>query len=183
MALGATVYKATIGLSNIDANYYDSLSLIIAQHPSETVERLTARLLVYCFNARDAESTLSFTRGLSTTDEPDLWEKDLTEQILHWIEVGQPDADRIKYAGKRADKVSVYTFAKSSDTWWKLQGEKLSQQACDVWQFPWEEIQTLSLLIERNINADITITENNFYISINDSSVSIPINRLATAET
>ena len=177
MALSATIYKAEVQLSNVDDNIYDTLSLTIAQHPSETLERVAARLLAYCLHYRS--DSLSFTKGLSTTDEPDLWEKDLTGTILHWIEVGHPEADRIKYAKKRADKVSVYCFAKSSNTWWQKQGEKIKEQQADaVWQFNWEDIENLAQQFERSIDLTVTISEGIIYLSLAGEDINLSATRL-----
>ena len=46
MALSATIYKADINVVDMDRHYYEQHSLTLAQHPSETAERLMLRLLV-----------------------------------------------------------------------------------------------------------------------------------------
>ena len=63
MALGATIYKIKIALSDLDRQRYETLGLTVAQHPSETLERMMARVLVYCLNA---EENLAFGKGLSS---------------------------------------------------------------------------------------------------------------------
>ena len=75
----------------MDRNYYGEHALTVARHPSETDERMMVRLLAFALNAHEH---LAFGRGLSDTDEPDLWQRDLTGRIEHWIEVGQPDERR-----------------------------------------------------------------------------------------
>ncbi|WP_439645266.1 YaeQ family protein [Geotalea toluenoxydans] len=72
MALPSKIYKATIELSDIDRGRYETLQATVAQHPSETAERLLARLLAYAIFCED---DLTFTKGLCATDEPDLWLK------------------------------------------------------------------------------------------------------------
>lgn len=47
MALGATVYKATIDVSDLDRDSYGNYVLTIARHPSETEERLMLRVLAF----------------------------------------------------------------------------------------------------------------------------------------
>ena len=88
MALKPTIYKSQIELADSDNNRYESLALTLARHPSETLERLAARLMAYCLNAGRG---LEFTRGLSTADEPDIWQHSDSGEIEHWIEVGQPE--------------------------------------------------------------------------------------------
>ena len=67
MALGATVYKATIDVSDLDRDSYGNYVLTIARHPSETEERLMLRVLAFC---RLAGERLEFGRGLSTEGDP-----------------------------------------------------------------------------------------------------------------
>ena len=47
--------------------------------------------------ALHADSALALGRGLSS-EEPDLWRKDLTGQIELWIEIGQPDQQSLRPA-------------------------------------------------------------------------------------
>ena len=113
MALKPTIYKTQIELADSDNNRYESLALTLARHPSETLERLAARLMAYCLNTSRG---LEFTRGLSTADEPDIWQHSDSGEIEHWIEVGQPEEPRLRKASGRARQVSVYAFAKSTPT-------------------------------------------------------------------
>ena len=117
MALKSIVYKADLQVSDMDRNYYQSHALTIAQHPSETDERMMVRLLAFALHADDA---LVFGKGLSSDDEPDLWRKELTGEIDLWIEVGQPDEQRIRRACGRARRVVVYSYGgRGAEVWWK----------------------------------------------------------------
>jgi len=93
MALSAKICKAELNVIDIDRHYYQQHSLTMAQHPSETDERLMVRLLAFALNASES---LSFTKGLSTDDEPDLWQKSLSNEIEVWIELGLPSEKRLK---------------------------------------------------------------------------------------
>ncbi|MDD1626947.1 MAG: YaeQ family protein, partial [Methylococcaceae bacterium] len=88
MALKSTIYKADCQIANIDSSYYQPHNLTIALHPSETEERMMVRLLAFIVNAHEY---LQFSKGMSTDDEPDLWQKSLTDDIELWIDVGMPD--------------------------------------------------------------------------------------------
>ena len=117
MALKSKVYKANLQISDMDRHYYNDHSLTLALHPSETIQRMMVRLLVFALHAHD---DLVFTRGLSAADEPDLWIKQPTGEIDTWIELGQLDEKRIRKACGRAREVYIYTYAqRSSDVWWK----------------------------------------------------------------
>ena len=147
MALKPTILKLRVALADSDRHCYESLSLTLAQHPSETLERLAVRLLAYCLNATPG---LAFTRGLSTSDEPDLWQLSDSGEIEHWIDVGQPEEGRLRKACGRARRVSVYAFGRSADTWWKLNGDAISAlPRLTVSQFDWAEVQPLAALLSR----------------------------------
>src|SRR5271169_2486880 len=100
----------------MERNYYGDHAVTLARHPSETDERLMVRLLAFCLHADPA---LSFGKGLSTLDEPDLWLRDLTGDIRLWIDVGQPEDKRVRRACGRADGVYVYTYGTRAGMWWQ----------------------------------------------------------------
>lgn len=72
MALKATIYKAELQIADMDRNYYQTHLLTLARHPSETDERMMIRLLAFAIHASDS---LTFTKGLFDTEEPDLWQR------------------------------------------------------------------------------------------------------------
>lgn len=120
MAANATINKALLNISNMDENYYEEHHLTIAQHPSENDLRLMIRLVAFILNANDK---LMFCKGLSTDDEPDLWQKSFGDDIEMWIDLGQPDEKRIKKACGRSEKVIIYTFKESLASIWFKQIE------------------------------------------------------------
>lgn len=162
MALKPTIYKFSIDLSDINRNYYDTLNLTIAQHPSETVERMMVRVLAFCINAQEQ---LSFTKGLSATEEPDLWVHSLDGNIELWIDVGEPAVDRIKKATRIARDVKVYSFNRKSETWWQQERTGFENLAISVFQFNCDEIKNLATLIQRTMNMSVTISEDSAYIA------------------
>lgn len=125
MALTATIRKAELQISDMDRGYYATHNLTLAQHPSETDDRLMVRLLAFALNAGDR---LEFGRGLSTDDEPDLWEHDYTGDILQWIDLGHPDESRIRKASNRSRQVQVVNYGgNASEIWWGKQGKGLAR--------------------------------------------------------
>ena len=114
MALPATIYKATIAVSDIDRGRYETLTATVARHPSETEERLAARLLAY---ALFAEEELIFTRGLCAGDEPELWIKGGDGRVRLWVEVGLPDSERIVKASRHCERVALLACGRAFPTW------------------------------------------------------------------
>ena len=111
MALKPTIYKLKIALTDLDRNYYDALNLTIAQHPSETLERMMARMLAFCINAQES---LVFTKGLSTVEEPDLWAHTGDGRMALWIDMGELPRSNQK-ATRLAQTVKVYSFNSKSN--------------------------------------------------------------------
>ncbi|MFT5518866.1 MAG: hypothetical protein ACI9RI_001135, partial [Oceanospirillaceae bacterium] len=101
MAIGATIYKANLNLSNLNSHHYADYSLTIAKHPSENEYRLMCRLIAFLHAAHE---DLELTKGISSAEEPDLWQRDLTGNIVHWIELGMPDEKRIRQASGKAQQ-------------------------------------------------------------------------------
>ena len=177
MALKPTIYKFKITLSDLDRNYYETLDLTLAQHPSETLERMMARTLAYCINAQEA---LTFTKGLSTPEEPDIWSHTLDNRIQLWIEVGEPAVDKIKKASRKTSMVKVYSFNTKSDVWWHQEGKKFSELKVQVSRIDWPGIQALAALVQRTMDFSITITANTAYISTEDGECEISWESLQT---
>ncbi len=162
MALKPTIYKFKIALTDLNRNYYDTLNLTIAQHPSETLERMMARMLVFCLNAQES---LAFTKGLSTAEEPDLWAHTPDGRIALWIDVGEPAPERIKKATRIAQAVKVYSFNSKSNVWWTQEQSKFNQLTAAVFQFQWPAMQTLARQTQRTMDISVTITEESAYVA------------------
>jgi uncharacterized protein YaeQ len=162
VAIKPTIFKLHVSVSDVDRNYYDSLSLTVAQHPSETRERMMARVLAYCINAQDR---LTFSRGLSATDEPDIWAHTLDGNLALWIDVGEPTFERIKKASHIAQLVKVYCFNTKSSIWWEQGRARFAELSTAVFQFEWENIKALAALVERTMDMSVTITGESAYVA------------------
>ncbi|MEN9581105.1 MAG: hypothetical protein RJA70_4114 [Pseudomonadota bacterium] len=104
MASQAVVYKVDLNISDVDRGVYEQVDFRIACHPSETADRLVTRILAY---ALLFEEGLEFGKGLSDADEPALATYTLTGELVHWVDVGAPGAERIHAAAKKANTVSI----------------------------------------------------------------------------
>jgi uncharacterized protein YaeQ len=171
MALNATIFKADLQISDMDRHYYQSHGLTIARHPSETDERMMVRLLAF---ARHANEALVFAKGLSDTDEPDLWQKDLTGSIELWIEVGQPDEKRILKACGRSAQVVLYTYGHAADIWWKQIASRLTRlRNLTVINLDSASTQSLAALAERGMQLQCTVQDGELWLAGAQDSVQI----------
>jgi len=173
MALPSTIYRANIQLADIDRGVYETLQTTIARHPSETEERLVARLLAY---ALFHEADLLFTKGICVGDEPDLWSKGPDGRVLLWVEVGLPDAERLIKASRHAARVALLACGNSLPNWERQQLPKLLGIAnLTVTTLVQGFIASLVALLERSITWDITITEGTLYLQIAGESLETAI--------
>lgn len=185
MAIKATIHKANVQFSDLDRNVYSDHSLTIARHPSETDERMMVRLLAYVLNApaNNDEGALEFAKDMWDTDEPCLWQKDLTGLIVHWIDLGQPEEKRLLRACGRAKQVTAYSFSTTTTAWWSKAASNLARaKNLTVWQIPAEQSQRLGALAERGMNLQISLQDDVIYVGSGAESVEITPTRLFGGE-
>ena len=161
MALKSTIYKAELSIADMDRSYYADHTLTLAQHPSETEERMMVRLLAFVLNAHER---LIFGKGISTDEEPDLWHLDYSGEIRQWIEVGLPDERRIRKACGRADAVAVYLYGALADKWWRdNESAMMPLDKVSVYQLP--DTSALKTLCQRNMTLQCTVQDGDVWLS------------------
>lgn len=171
MALSSTIYKVSINIANMDTHYYQSHDLTVAQHPSENDLRFMIRLIAFMLNASEA---LSFTKGLSTDDEPDLWQKTLTDEIDLWIDLGQPDEKRIRKACGRARQVVIYTYHdRKAKMWWEQQQKNLERFSnLQVFHINAEGAEEM---VQRSMQLQCNIQDGEVYLNDDNTSLTISV--------
>jgi uncharacterized protein YaeQ len=171
MSPKSTVYKVELQVSDLDRHYYQEHNLTLALHPSETEERMMVRLLAFAMNAHER---LTFGRGLSSDDEPDLWQRDDTGEIALWIETGQPDEADIRRACGRARHVIIYTYSgRSAQVWWDKVGSNLDRRNLTVIDLPSESVAELATLAARTMRLQCMIEDRHVQLMNAEGSVSI----------
>ncbi|WP_313517572.1 YaeQ family protein [Pseudomonas sp.] len=162
MALQATTYKVEINLTDLDRSVYDTARFTVARHPSETEERLVVRLIGYLLWYGEL---LSFGRGLSDVDEPALWEKSLDDRVLHWIEVGQPDAERITWCSRRTERFSLLAYGNLRVWQSKVLDGVRGLKNINVVAVPQEALEAVARDLPRSINWAVMISEGTLFIT------------------
>ncbi len=172
MALKSTIFKAELQIADLDRGHYGDYALTLARHPSETDERMMVRLFAF---ARHADEALSFGKGLSTDDEPDLWLRELTGDIALWIDVGLPDEKWIRKASNRSNAVAIYVYGgRSADIWWSQQADKLSRlDNLSVYLLPQEASQGLTAFAERTMQLQCTLQDGQVWLTDGKRNVEV----------
>lgn len=169
MALKATIHKAELIIANMDRGYYNTHALTLAQHPSETIERVMLRLVVFALHANPQ---LAFTRGISAVDEPDIWLKSDTGDIDLWIELGEPDERRLRQACGLAREVWIYTYGRGSDVWWQGIEQKITRlKNLRILRIAPTTLAELAKLHQRTMQLQATIQDNQLWLSCGDQCV------------
>ncbi|MCO6057038.1 YaeQ family protein [Pseudomonas sp. MOB-449] len=176
MALQATPYKVELNLTDLDRSVYENLRFTVAKHPSETEERLAVRLIAYALWYHEQ---LAFGRGLSDVDEPALWEKSLDDRVLHWIEVGQPDAERITWCSRRTERFSLVAYGNLRVWQTKVLDGVRSLKNINVVAVGQEALEELARDLPRSISWSVMFSDGSLFITDERGQHEIPLEWLA----
>lgn len=176
MALKSTIFKATLAMADLNRHHYQTYPLTLARHPSETDERMMMRLLAFALNA---DASLSFCKGLSAEEEPDLWQKHLHGGIDLWIDVGQPTDKRLRQASGKSDRVRVYCYGgRSGDIWWQqIRSAAARLDNLEVFMLPAEQAAALAAMAQRTMDLQVTLEDEQIMVSDGNTSIDLQLQR------
>jgi len=180
MALSATIYHFTVGLSDVDRGVYESFEFKAARHPSESEEYLATRVLAYCLEYAEG---IAFSRGLSDPGEPALSVRDLTGALRSWIEIGAPDAARLHRASKAAPRVALYTHRPAEQIRRLLAGQKIHRsEALELYALGRDLVAGFVGRLERRMKLDLSVSDRHLYLTVGKSTVSGALERIRLDE-
>ena len=175
MALTSTIYTFTIDLADVDRGVYESLSLKVARHPSETPGYMLTRVLAYALEYTEG---IVMTDGISSGDEAAIVVRDLTGRITTWVDVGMPDAARLHRAQKLADRVAVYTHRDIRQLLGQLAGETIHRAGdLPIYAFDRTFIEEASAALDRRAALTISVTDGEMLLAIGDRTFQTTIAR------
>jgi uncharacterized protein YaeQ len=183
MALTATVFKASLDVSDLRRHHYQRYPLTLARHPSETDERMMLRVLSFALFADDK---LAFSRGISNTDEPDLWQKADSGEITRWIELGNPSNKRLKRARSLAQQIIVVSYGgRTATQWWQENASELQRmKTLSVIEIPQTQSRELAKMAQRSMTLQCTLDEDAIWFSNATQSIEIqPLIHLGNIES
>lgn len=176
MALPATIYNFDVELADSDRGVYESLSLRVARHPSESEDHLVARVLAYLLEFVEG---LAFSRGISDPDEPTMAVRDLTGTIATWIDVGTPDAARLHKASKAATRVVVYTHKDPRQFLSRLTGAKIHRaDKLELFAIDRALVSALVARLDRRLAFSISVADCELYVAIGTETLHGTVVRL-----
>jgi uncharacterized protein YaeQ len=170
MAQKSTIYKVELSVSDMDRHYYETHKLTVAKHPSETDERLMVRILAFALNASEH---LEMTRGISTDDEPDIWQKSLSGELELWVSLGLPSEKIVRQSCGKAKKVIIYSYGgRTAEMWWdKIKNSPTRFDNLRVINLSAEDTGALEKLASRAMKLQVNIQDGEVMLSIDDSMI------------
>lgn len=170
MAQNATIYKVELSISDMDRHYYATHKLTVAKHPSETDERLMVRIIAFALNAHE---NLEMTKGLSTDDEPDIWQKSLSGELEVWVALGLPSEKVLRQSCGKAGRVVVYSYGgRTAEVWWdKIRNSTARFENLQVMAFSEKDTGELAKLANRAMRFQINIQDGDVMVSVGDDIV------------
>lgn len=170
MAQKATIYKVELSVSDMDRHYYETHKLTVAKHPSETDERLMVRLLAFALNAHEH---LEMTKGISTDDEPDIWQKSLSGELDVWVALGLPSEKVMRQSCGKAGMVMVYPYGgRTAEMWWdKIKSSTTRFDNLQVISFSETDTGALAKLASRAMKLQVNIQDGDVMVSVDDRIV------------
>ncbi len=170
MAAGSTIHTFSIQLADVDRGVYEDLTLRVARHPSETDAFMVTRILAYLL---EYEEGIAFSEGISSTDEPAVLVRDLTGRLTAWIEVGAPEADRVHFGSKAADRTVVYTHRDPAKVIARYAGKRIHRAGeITVRSFDPGFVDAAASALERRNDLVLSVTEGQLYLELGGVSLS-----------
>jgi uncharacterized protein YaeQ len=164
MAQPSTVRRFEIELADSDRGVYETLDLRVAQHPSETGRYLVARVIARCLEHAEG---LVFTKGLAADDEPALWQRDLTDRLEAWIEVGSPSTDRLHRASKLGARLVVYAYQRPNELAKQIAEAKVHRrEALELRALDPGFLDRVSATLDRNNRWELSVAGGALYLTI-----------------
>jgi uncharacterized protein YaeQ len=173
MAAGATIHTFAVQLADVDRGVYDDFTLRVARHPSETDAYMLTRVLAYCL---EFEEGIAFSEGVSSTEEPAVFVRDLTGRLTAWIEVGAPDAARLHHGSKLADRTTIYTHRDPAKVMAAWAGKRIHRaDEITLHSFDPGFVEAAVTALGRRNTMTMSITERRVYLDLNGASLTSPI--------
>ncbi|PPF39287.1 hypothetical protein C5B93_04390 [Rathayibacter sp. AY1A2] len=166
MAAGAVMYNFAIQLADVDRGVYEDITLRAARHPSETDAYMMTRVLAYCLEYVEG---ITFSEGISSTaTEPAVLVRDLTGRLTTWIEVGAPDAERLHFGSRLADRTTVYTHRNPEKVIAAWSGKRVHQlEQITVQSFDQGFLDAVVAVLERRNTLTVSVVEGQLYLEFN----------------
>jgi uncharacterized protein YaeQ len=141
---------------------------------------LLTRIIAYCLCY---EEGIAFSKGLSTTEDPAVWIKDMQGNLRAWIEIGTPSAERLHKASKASPRVVVFTHNDPALLKKAARTKAIHKaQAIEIFALEPAFLDALDAATDRNAKWILVHTEGMLYVTSGDASVTAAVTRHSLVE-
>ena len=176
MAQTSTMANFTVELNDVDRGVYETLTLAVAQHPSEAPAGMVTRVLARCLEHAEGAA---LGRGVGEGDAAALTVTDLTGALRAWVDIGTPDAARLHRAAKAAPRVAVYCHKDPAPFLRSLAGQRVHRaEAIELLEVDRGLVAALVETLDRRNLWQLSRIEGVVYVEVAGRSLSAPLRRL-----
>jgi uncharacterized protein YaeQ len=183
VALPSTRMEFRVTLSHVDRGIALESAVVVALHPSETLEHLCLRVLAWCLFH---EERLEHGPGLCEPDAADLWARDLTGRLTTWIECGDAQADKLRRVAHQHSDAQVLLVTddarRAAELARELSGRGPKRRgAVSLWLLDGALVAELARDASRRRAWTVTIADDHLYVDAGGRTVDGPLARVPLA--
>ena len=176
MALPSTRMDFRIELSHVDRGCQVSERVIVARHPSESMDHVVLRVLAYCIFY---EEGLAFGPALSDAEGADLWTRDPAGRLTTWIECGAAPFEKLKKVAQHNPGAAVHALFSDRRRRDELidaaraAGARAGKvvDAIAVWTIDQRLVASLAEKEERSAKWAVTIVGDHLYVDVGGATL------------
>lgn len=181
MALPSTLHHLDLRFSQADRGVDGEVSVKVARHPSETMERLWLRILAFAWKWREG---LAFGPGLCEPDAPDLLAALPDGRTSLIVRVGKPEPVRVERDVNQnagADVAVLFDSPRRLDAFLaEVRERRLARAAAaDLAAVDPAVLAALAMRDDRRIRAAITLVADHLYVDVGGQTLDGPLHRAA----
>jgi uncharacterized protein YaeQ len=167
MSFVAAFYNFTVELNNSDLGVFKQFRVKTARHPYESLQHLYARMIAYAHSYREGQL---FTQGMFEPKEPAIWHRDVTGELLLWIEVGPVDKRKLEIALRNAPsaehRIYFYSPEHTREFCRMLKGSKTNWvKTIQFYQIPPLFLDELTPLERSSPHWSMTFVDHRLYLT------------------
>jgi uncharacterized protein YaeQ len=137
-------------------------------------------VLAYCLVYQEG---LAFGPGLDEAKEPALSLRDATGEMVHWVDIGYPSAERLHRASKATERVTVFCH-KPPEGLLRERAKRAIYKAeqIRVWLLAPDMVQAAGEVLARNSQWTVTLTGQDLMLTVDDHVLSSAVSRTTLAD-
>ena len=179
MALPSILHHFELALANVDRGVERSLSMKVARHPSESMERVWLRVLALCWQWQEG---IEFGPGLSDAEAPDVLARrpDGTAELI--VRVGRPLVERVAKDVRQGGGARVAVLFDGPR---RMEG--FLEEAAKLRSAPFSAVELgaldppflkdLARQEERRVKGEVTLVGDHLYLGLRGTSLDGPLHR------